>query len=1006
MKKLFLFFSIIVFCTYSLRAVDNASVSWALSSATEQSASLSGQLDNAALNMTGLSVYNYGAPDATMTLMLDGTSTWHTSEKQDCYIEFSISPKDGNRFYANEISVYVCGKGGGNMRANFYYSKDASFATKTQIDYRQNSDLSRDNSAGYDQLNITIDEVIEAGEKLYFRVYPYYKSASTGKYLCLKDMVFSGTTEATDLEASVVWPFISDLKPIVSGALLAEDMSYSSNARQYGWDARVTINNLAVENGTFTTQTTDCKWEASTEPLADTYVQYAVSPKTGATFTVKEISLLIAATGTNNMVAAVFGSKDPTFTTKAELKESTDLVNQELQQWNVILATPDTVSTGETYYLRVYPYHKTSATWKLVGIRNVTISGTTIGATADLPEVATLAAVSYISTETAIGGGSVSNDGGAPVTARGLVWNTSPNATVDNSFSVEGVGAGSFSSTMTNLLAGTTYYVRAYATNKAGTAYGEEISFTTLSELSVPTVVTKGSSNIRNTSVIVSGDVTQWGGADVTEKGFVWGITSNSTDNILKVSEGIGSFQGYIDGLVPQTTYYIRAYAINSLGTAYGNELEVTTKETEPNVIKVVNQDGIGDYTTIQEAFDAVPSSYTGKWIIKIKPGIYNERPSLIKDKVNVFLVGEDAATTVITNNISAGDINPSTGTAWGTSNSQTLAIYADDFMAVNITIENTFVNSKANAAINSNTQAVALKTQGDRQSFYNCRIIGYQDTYLGNSIGRAYFKNCYIEGNVDFIFGRQTVVFDACTTYVNRTGSVITAPSTEKTTKFGMVFLDCDLTAPAVTYTDFNGDLFSDFYYGRPWQNQPRSAFIRCTTPATLNEKGWTTMNAGLDPVFVEYACTGDGATTERLAKRTNGGIVLTATEAESYTVSNIFKKETDPSFMTDWLPKSTPDLDLPLSVINEKYDGIISTCIPNPFMDLFSVNYVLDKDSKVEINLYDMRGMLVAKLLDSKRTAGVHSETFNGADFVAGTYFYVIKTNDGVSSKKVIKK
>jgi len=1005
MRKFLSIFSLLLLCIWQGKAQDAASVTWAL---TDETPLYSGQLENAEMNLKGLAINGYGSPDATLTLMLEGggSTTWHTAEKEDCYIEFSVTSKTGNKFQAKEISAYVCGKGGTNVRANFYYSTDPTFATKTQINYKVGADLSRDNAAGYDQMTVAINEALEAGDRVYFRIYPYYTSGSTGKYLCLKDVVISGETEATEVEASVVWPFISDLKPVISGALLAQDMAYSSNAKQYAWDARVTIDNTAVANGTFCTNTSDCLWTASPNTIQDdVYVQYAVAPKTGATLTVKEVSLMISATSTTSLAAAVYASKDETFATKTLLKDVTALVNNELQLWTITLGTPEVVETGETYYLRIYPFNNTStnATHKLVGVRNVTVSGTMIGATSDPAEVSTVSAATYISTTTALAGGSVTNDGGAPVTARGIVWSTLTEPTTDDSKTEDGDGAGAFESTLTELTAGTTYYARAYATNKAGTSYGNEISFTTLPALMIPTVETTGSSSIRNVSVIISGKVTAWGGTDVTERGIVWGTEANPTGNKIEAGSDLGTFQGYIDGLTPQTKYYARAYAVNSTGIAYGADVEVTTKATDPDVTKVIDPAGNGDYTTVQDAFDAVPSDYTGKWIIRIKPGTYNERPTLLKGKVNVYLVGEDAATTIITHNTAAGTINPSTGQGWGTSNSQTMAIMADDFMAVNITFENTYKNLKT---ITTSAQAVALKTQGDRQSFYNCRITGYQDTYLGNSIGRAYFKDCYIEGNVDFIFGRQTVVFDNCTTYVNRDGSVLTAPSTEKTTKFGFVFLDCELTAPSTSYVDFNGTTFKGFHYGRPWQQQPRSAFLRCEVPATLAAVGWTTMSSGLSPVFVEYGCTGDGATSSRLSQRGNEGRVMTEEEASAYTIVNVFKKDTDPSFAADWMPVA-PDNTV-LSINSSKADEVKqSYCLPTVFSDKFTVYYTLANDSKVSIALYNINGMLVKTLVKDSQAQGSYSVEFNeGSSLSSGVYFYTIQTEAGIESQKIIKK
>lgn len=986
-------------------AQDEALVTWPFLTSTQLEASLGGQLEGPQFSVTGLSVKDYGGPDAC--IRITNTEKWETAENPGLYIEFSVTPKEGAIFNATEISFWVCGSGGGNMRANFYYSTDPTFATKNQIDYRVGADLTRDSNEGLDQVKVTINEEINKGERIYLRIYPYYKQESTGKHICLKDMTIKGTTTATEVPGTVVWPFISDIKPVINGALVAQEMTYGSNTRHYGWDARVTINATAVDNGTFCTNTQNCAWEASTAPVDDVYVQYAVSPKAGATYTIKDISLMIAATTTNSMAAAVYGSKDENFATKKELKPITDLVNNELELWEITLQEPEIVATGETYYVRVYPFSKSASTYKLVGIRNVTINGSLLGATADPAEVSLTNSATYISTTSAILGGNISNDGGAPVTERGIAYGINQNPTIENSKETSGEGTGMFTTTLSGLTAGTTYYARAYAINKAGVSYGPEVSFTTLSELTAPTVITTGSTSVRNVSMIIKGNVTEWGGTAVTERGVTWATSNNPTieTNKLTAGEDIGSYQVFIDGLTPETKYYVRAYAINSSGTAYGEELEVTTKATDPDVTKVIAQDGAGDYTTVQEAFDAVPSDYTGRWIIRIKPGTYNERPILTKGKVNVYLVGENAENTIITHNTSAGTPNPDGGT-WGTSKCQTMAIEADDFTAINITIENTFVNSRENAAKHKDTQAVALRTQGDRQAFYNCRITGYQDTYLGNSIGRAYFKNCYIEGNVDFIFGRQTVVFDQCTTYVNRDGSVITAPSTDKTTAFGMVFLDCKLTAPTREYQDFNGDLFRGFYYGRPWQQRPRSAFIRCETPETLYEKGWTTMSGGLSPVFVEYGCTGEGATPERLAKRGNEGVVLTEEEASIYTVENIFRKETDPSFAADWMPKEKPDDDLVtgINIPHADNNKFSSYNIPNPFNDYTTINYVLPVSSDVTISIMDIKGNLIYKLHEIQND-GSHSVTVNTSNLAAGIYFYTIQTKTGVETRKMIK-
>lgn len=1001
MKKTFtILFTLLIFLAKGY-CQDAASSTWGLLNLSTE-ASISGQLQNSSFQVQGVTVKDAGGPDGC--IRITKTTTWHTSESDDYYIEFSVEPKTGALFSASKISFLVGGSGGGNVRANFYYSKDPTFAQRTQIPFKVDLDITRDK---LDTCQVDIDENISSGEKIYFRVYPYYKTASTGKHICLKDVSISGTTTSTSVDVAVIWPFISDTNPVVSGSLIANNMTFGSYASIYQYSTSyTTLNNAAIQNGTFATKTSNCAWTGSSDIQDSIYAQFAVAPKAGGTLTVDSISLMISAYATNDMLAAVYLSKDPAFATKILVKPNTSLINKELQQWGILLNDPQTISTGETLYMRVYPYNTANATWKLVSIRNFTVNGSLIGATADPAEVTTLTSVSYISTSGATSGGTISNDGGASVTARGVAWSTSQNPTIEDSKTSDGEGAGTFTSTLTELSAGTTYYLRAYATNKAGTSYGDQVSFQTLAELALPTVSTTGSSEILNTSFIVAGNVSDWGGTEVSEKGFAYGTSEQPTvnDNKIVAGSGLGSFSGFINKLSPQTVYYVRAYAINSTGLSYGSQISITTKATDPDVTKIISGDGTGDYTNVQAAFDAVPTNYTGKWIIRIKPGTYEERPSLAKNKINVYLVGEDPYTTVISNNVSAGTAKPEGG-MWGTSNCQTVEILANDFVAMNVTIANTFINSAANTAINANTQAVALKTQGDRQAFYNCRITGYQDTYLGNSIGRAYFKNCYIEGNVDFIFGRQTVIFDQCTTYVNREGSVIVAPSTESTTLYGMVFLDCKLTAPSLGTADFNGSAFNSFYYGRPWQQRPKAAFIRCETPSSLNEKGWTTMNGGLNPVFVEYGCTGDGATAERLAKRTNEGKVISETEAAEYTISHVFKKETDPSFVADWMPSPSIDLETS-SVIPNPSKSMAAWIYPNPVISDAVINYNLAEESHVVMTFFDVKGSLVRKMDLGLLEAGSHSVALNAAQFTSGIYFFHVEMNGAIVNGKFIKK
>ncbi len=200
--------------------------------------------------------------------------------------------------------------------------------------------------------------------------------------------------------------------------------------------------------------------------------------------------------------------------------------------------------------------------------------------------VLTTANVTGITINSATSGGSITNGGGADITARGVCWSTSRSPLVSGSHTTDGTGTGSFSSSITGLTPNTQYYVRAYATNSVGTAYGNEVSFTT-TEIVVPTLTTAAATEILLTSAKSGGTISADGGASVTDRGVCWSTTANPTTADSKTSDGTGTgeFISSLTGLTAATTYYIRAYATNSAGTAYGNEVTFTTAEMTAPVL-------------------------------------------------------------------------------------------------------------------------------------------------------------------------------------------------------------------------------------------------------------------------------------------------------------------------------------------------------------------------------------------------------------------------------------
>ena len=226
------------------------------------------------------------------------------------------------------------------------------------------------------------------------------------------------------------------------------------------------------------------------------------------------------------------------------------------------------LNVGTAYYVRAYA---------------VTPNGTVYGdqktfTTLDgIPAVST-ASVTSIMGATAICGGTVTDNGGLNVTARGVCWSISQNPTVNDSHTTNGSGLGDFTSSITGLSVSTTYYVRAYASTSQGTAYGEEVSFTTRD--GIPTLTTDTIWNITGNSARSGGNITDNGGLNVTARGVCWNITPNPTvsDSHTTNGTGMGGFNSIITGLDFSTTYYVRAYATTNAGTGYGNQLSFTTE--------------------------------------------------------------------------------------------------------------------------------------------------------------------------------------------------------------------------------------------------------------------------------------------------------------------------------------------------------------------------------------------------------------------------------------------
>lgn len=240
------------------------------------------------------------------------------------------------------------------------------------------------------------------------------------------------------------------------------------------------------------------------------------------------------------------------------------------------------LAEGTTYYVRAYATNSEGTAYGNEESFTTVPAGMASVTTKDVTEV---------TFTTAKSGGDIATDGGAAVTAKGVCWGTAVNPTITNSHTSDGTGTDGFVSNLTALTQGTQYYVRAYATNKTGTTYGNQVTFTT-PQVKAPELTSAPLTTITLNSAVSGGNVTNDGGGTVTARGVVWGtsahpvITGNKTSN----GTGTGAFVSNIVGLTPGTVYYVRSYATNSAGTTYGAEVQFSTSisDVEGTVYKTV----------------------------------------------------------------------------------------------------------------------------------------------------------------------------------------------------------------------------------------------------------------------------------------------------------------------------------------------------------------------------------------------------------------------------------
>jgi pectinesterase len=283
----------------------------------------------------------------------------------------------------------------------------------------------------------------------------------------------------------------------------------------------------------------------------------------------------------------------------------------------------------------------------------------------------------------------------------------------------------------------------------------------------------------------------------------------------------------------------------------------------------VVAADGTGQFKTVQEAVMAIPAgSADSPVFIHIKPGTYKELIYIQREKPFFHLVGDGPGKAVLTYDLNAR-MPGHDGKPMGTFRTASTVIDADDFTAENVTFEN---------SAGPVGQALAIRIEGDRVAFRNCRFRGWQDTILDNR-GRHYYQGCYIAGHVDFIFGSGTAFFDRCHIHCLGKG-YITAASTPEDQPFGFVFSNCEITVE-------NPEVRT--YLGRPWRNFASTIFLNTRIAEGVQPEGWNNWKkpeAERTARYAEFNSTGPGANPKA---RVPWARQLTSRDAEAITVKSV---------------------------------------------------------------------------------------------------------------------
>ena len=369
--------------------------------------------------------------------------------------------------------------------------------------------------------------------------------------------------------------------------------------------------------------------------------------------------------------------------------------------------------------------------------------------------------------------------------------------------------------------------------------------FTLLAGSLTPKIPYDGQTNVGiNTQIVLQADVALAHGTDSCFLNGEYLAPSSvaSTMAIFKPGQ-----------LLYATTYTVEvrdgAFQDKSGNPIPGCTYSFTTASPQAKVFDaIVAADGSGDYTSIRAAVKAAPTNRTAPWLIFVKNGTYTELVRVASNQPYISIVGEDPEKTVLKFSITSNSGHERDNANFTDAEGQgpVLSVKGTDFYLHNISVIDSWGYDNQ-----AGPQALAFGSYADRITLFNTTLRSYQDTWqTGSDEHRAYARNCYVEGAVDFIYCSGDLVLDSCTIGLCRNGSVIVAPSHGEGVKYGYVFRNCDIVSSKPGTARTNNS------FGRPWHNAPRASFINSTLSKDISFSagGWTDHMGGLPAVFAEY--------------------------------------------------------------------------------------------------------------------------------------------------------